>query len=682
MKQEKHSETRTAGGCEARSSRLPRLLGFLILAATMAMPGSVTAAKQEPSSPGATLADFFRWEESIPFPLQDALRAYQEGRFFAAIGSLDGLMAAREPEYALDDAQFLRALSLIALGWDEVALPSLSSLLEADPPGPYYVPALLELIEAHNRAERWGSIADAWERYVERPLRSGSSRGKRVSDLLFEFGEIRSPTASSTKREKNLLSKPKELAVILEKRRERPSDRLLYRSGLALLRLGRHEESLHALLRIGVESPYYPYARYSIAQDLFALGQVEDACRTLSRLRRYPKITPEERALGSRSQVLHAAIRFETGEVEQGIRIAQSIPNDDPEAPEARLLITNALLVAGAPALALTYDTAAPVIVEADARRALTIGAAYASIGDMTSAAGTLRTVAGRVHEARSAGAAREEAVDQLRRLAEDWNRQRREGGQGMRAHVSRGVRVALAHDGPWNLGTMLRRMRAALGAGPYRQLEQGTTLPLAKTAATENRGSRPKNREELLRLAYLASPRRATIELALDRLADIESEPGRLDAEASLRILNGYLAWLERAPSDPELRRNVARHAVTFVDHLYSRSKLEIPTPLPDPGASLTSEVTAFRHRLLEAADALRKSQPEIDALEAARNEVVILLHTWVDRELRELLQEREADLLHLEFDLEVALSETLAGGHRLTQLSERPAPGFKSGK
>lgn len=566
---------------------------------------------------------------------------------------------------------------MIAVGWDEAALPGLSSLLEADSPSPYYVPALLELIEIHDRAGRWGSIADAWERYVERPLRAGGPRGARVGDLLFEFGEIRPPIAGSTKREKNLFSKPKDLAVILEKRRERPSDRLLYRSGLALLRLGRHEQSLHALLGIGIESPYYPYAQYSIAQNRFALGRTEDACRTLSLLQRYPEITPEERALGSRSRVLHAAIRFATGEVDQGIRIARSIPEDDPEAPEARQLVTDALLDAGMPALALTYDTKAPpAIVESDARHALTIGAAYASIGDMISAAGTLRKVAGRVHEARAAGTVQEESVPRLRRLAEDSSRQRREGGQILRARVSRGVRVALAHDGPWNLGTMLRRVRAALGAGPYRELAQGETLPHAQAVAARDQGTRPRDRDELLRLTYLASPRRATIELALDRLAEIEAEPARLDTETSLRVLNGYLAWLERAPAAPELRRNVARHAITFVNQLDSRPQLETPASPFDSGVSSISEVTLIRRRLSDVIGALRGSQPEIEALEAARNEVTLLLRAWIDRELQDLLQEREADLLHLEFDLEVALSETLAGEHRLTQLSERPAP------
>ncbi|MGH7820737.1 MAG: tetratricopeptide repeat protein, partial [Candidatus Binatia bacterium] len=267
-----------------------------------------------------------------------------------------------------DDTHFLRALSLVALGWNDLAVPSFLAVLEADPPGPYYVPALLELIEIHDRAGRWNAVAHAWRRYVDQPLRSGGSRSERIGEVLFEFGTLRSPIPGSSRREKSLLSKPKELAVILEKRRERPSDRLLYRSGLALLRLGRHEESLRALLMIGIESPYYPYARYSIAQDLFALGQGRDAIRTLIRLGRYPKITQEERALGSRAQVLHAAIRFRSGEVERGIGIARSIAHDDPEAPGARLLITTALVDAGEPALALAYDTArVPPIAEAEA---------------------------------------------------------------------------------------------------------------------------------------------------------------------------------------------------------------------------------------------------------------------------------------------------------------------------
>ena len=622
-----------------RRMRFARPLRALIVAVAFATAASGGAHAQERPSRVAAFTDFFRWQEPIPAALRSAFRAYEEGRFFTALGNVDSVIAARKPAYALDDALFLRSLSLIGVGWDDVAVPSLRSLIEADPPGPYYVPALLELVEIHDRAGRWTAIADTWERYVDRPLRSGGSRNQRIARLLFEFGSLRPAVASSTRREKSLLARPKELAVILEKRRERPSDRLLYRSGLALLRLSRHEESLRALFMIGIESPYYPYARYSIAQDLFAAGRTDEAARTLGRLERYPKITREERALGSRAQVLDAAISFESGEVDEGIRIARSIADDDAEAPAARWLIAAALLDAGKPSLALVYDRAPvrPVIGD-EARRALVIGSAYASLGDKDSATRMLRAGARHVHQARVSGPALEDAVERVRALAEASVDERRSRVRATRAHISEGMQIVLAHDGPWSFATMLRRVRAALGAGSYRELALGTKPRVGEAAA--NGGPW---------LTYLASPRRAKIERLLERIADVEAEPGAPAGEASLRILNGYLVWLEQAPTDAGLRQEIARRFATF-----AAMKIDADAP---PAA----EVAAFRRRLLETADALRESSSEPGDLRAAREDVVSLLGKWVDRQLHEVLRERDAELRDLEFDLEVALSEAL---------------------
>lgn len=645
-------------------TRSRTVLGFLVLAAVIGTPSLGAAEGQDPSPPMAALADFFRWQESIPVPLRDALRAYEQGHFFAALGSLDGIIAAREPVYALDDARYLRALSLVGLGWDELAVPSLLSVLEAEPLGPYYVPALLELIEIHDRAGRWGAIADAWGRYVDRPLRSTDPRSERIGDLLFEFGTLRPPLAGSTRREKKWLSQPEALAVVLEKRRERASDRLLYRSGLALFRLGRHQESLRSLLMIGIESPYYPYARYSIAQNFFALGQAHDATRTLVRLQRHPKITQEDRGLGSRAQLLHAAIRFATGEVETGIGIARSIADDDPEAPGARLLVTTALLDAGQPALALAYDASpSSAVVEAEASRALTVGAAYASLGDTESAARLLRGASVRVRKTRAAGRAREEALDRLRGFARGMVQERRQREQALRKQVSGGIRDLLVYDGPWSLSTLLRRVRAAIGAGPYHHLARGAKPQNAKIVS----GTGPWH-------AYLASPRRPRIELALDRLAELESVSRRSDAAGSLRILNAYLLWFEQAPVDEEVRKKVARNVATFLADLRSRSQREIPALRFDLDAGLDSEVAALRRRLSEAVDALGESEPDGGAVRKARDEVGSLLGEWIDRELRELLEERDIELRDLELDLDVALAGTLA--RRSTPSSAQSPP------
>jgi tetratricopeptide (TPR) repeat protein len=619
--------------------------------------GATAHAQQQPSR-FTRFADFFRWKEPIPAALRGALDDYERGRFFAALGALDAVIAAGKPAYAMDDATFLRSLCLIGIGWDDDAVDPLRSVIEMDPPGPYFVPALLELVEIHDRAGRWSAVADAWDRYVDRPLASRGRSNERIARWLVEFGSLRPPLEGSTRREKSLFSRPKELAVILEKhRRERSTDRLLYRSGLALLRLGRHEDSRRALLLIGIESPYYPYAGYAIAQDLFAAGRVDDAARTLSRLERYPKITPEERALDGRVRVLHAAIALESGDVDEGIRVARSIAADDPEAVTARLLVATALLDAGKPSLAVVYDAEPrrPVIGD-DARRALVIGSAYVSLGDRDAAARLLRGAAGRVHQARFTGAALDDAVDRLHAAAEASLHERRSHARADREHVSEAMRVVLAHDGPWGFATMLRRVRAALGAGKYRELALGTK-PHGADAPPDG----------VRWLAYLTSPRRTAIERLLDRLVDIEAEPSDSSAESALRIANAYVAWLEHTSVDPSLQRTAAQRAVALADAARSGAVGDAPPEDATDAATLGTRLRALRGRLVRAADAANAAS-EIAGIERDRQDVVALLLQTIDGELRQVLQERDVELRGLELDLEVALSQTLT--------PEKPAP------
>ena len=627
---------RARRSCRSRRVRVVILFALLV--------GASAAHAQQQSSRLGAFADFFRWREPIPAALRAALDAYTEGRFFAALGSVDGVIAARTPAYAMDDALFVRALCLIGIDWDDLAVPSLRAVVETNPPSPYYVPALLELVEIHDRASRWQAIADVWQQYVDQPLRSRGSRNERIARLLVEFGSLRPPVASSTRREKSLFSRPKELAVLLDKRRERSSDRLFYRCGLALLRLGRHEESLRALLTIGIDSPYYPYAGYSIAQNDFATGRIDDAARMLTRLEHYPKVTPEDRALGSRVQVLHAAIAFDSGEFDEGIRIAQAIAADDPEAPAARLLIATALLDAGKPSLAVVYDAAPiPAEVADEAKRALVVGSAYASLGDKDSAARVLRGAAGHVQQARLAGPALDEAIARLRALAEASLDDRRSRARASREHVSDAIRIILAHDAPWSFATMLRHVRAALGAGAYRGLALGTKPESAAAAPSA-----------AVWLAYLASPRRPTIERMLDRLADIEAAPDESDPEDGLRIANAYVAWLEHAAPEPDRRNRAAHRAATLVRR---NAAVEL-----DPAAPAAATVNALRMGLLETADALADVGFNPDAVREARQDAASSLHQGIDGELRQVMQERDGELRGLELDLDVALSETLA--------------------
>lgn len=168
--------------------------------------------------------------------------------------------------------------------------------------------------------------------------------------------------------------------------------------------------------------------------------------------------------------------------------------------------------------------------------------------------------------------------------------------------------------------------------------------------------------------LTYVTSPRRATIDQVLSRLADVELESERSDPEASLRILNAYLLCLEQAPIDEESRRAVARRVASFVDQIRSQSGIEIPAFGLEPAASVTVETANYRRRLSEA---LRPTR-DLRAEAGSRDEVSSLLGKWVDRELRDLLEKRDQELHDLEFQLDVALGGTLGEGTRSTRAAD----------
>jgi len=266
------------------------------------------------------------------------------------------------------------------------------------------------------------------------------------------------------------------------------------------------------------------------------------------------------------------------------------------------------------------------------------------------------------VREARAGGPAAQDPLERVRALAEGLVAERRAREQAARVHLSGAIEVLLAYDGPWNLGTLLRRVRAALGAGPYRELAKGTKLPVEETPSSHGPW-----------LAYLASPRRSTIELALDRLADVESEPAGSTAETTLRILNGYDLWIERGSlgSGPEVRdasRNIER----------LRALLRPPGDAVRPieaRVATAADAPNLHRELIASADGHDDLRPDRRLLQTARAEVARLLRDWVNRELRDVLAEREKELHDLQLDLEVALAGALssAGPRSLPVADER---------
>ncbi|MGH7858165.1 MAG: hypothetical protein ACREQY_12645, partial [Candidatus Binatia bacterium] len=373
--------------------------GALIGATFVATPARCDDTELEA---GAAVTGFFSFAEAVPEPLAEALRAYEEGRFFDALAASRAI-GAGDRDLAEDDAKLVAALALRALGWDELALPLLVAVLESRPPGPYHPPALAELVDVHHRAGRPEAVADAFSRYFEEPLRGRDDDAGAAAKLLFEYGSLRSGAAKLTPREKQLLSRPEELEVLLEQRRERSTDRVVYLAGLARFRLGRWGESLRTLRWIDPRSPYYPYALYTAAQAAYALGDEKDALRSLARLVRYPEVDDHERGLETRARILRARILFESGAIGGAIGIAASIPKDDPQAGAARTWIGEALLESGEPALAVAYLGGAGNAFGAsgiEARRGLVLGLAYRRLGDEPAAAAAFRRAARSLRDA------------------------------------------------------------------------------------------------------------------------------------------------------------------------------------------------------------------------------------------------------------------------------------------
>ena len=613
----------------------------------------VPCTRSEPGSSG-----LFTWMEAIPAPYCDSLKAYEEGRFLDVLADLRGLRPG-EIENGRDDADFLRALALRGLGWNDLAISLLTSVLESQPPSPYYSMALAELVEIHYRGERMGAVVETFRHYFDRPLRTDYPDARHIADRFFEFGTLRSGRAKLSSKEKQLLASPDELRVRLKDQREQPADRVLYLSGQALFRLDWYAESFRTLRQIGLESPYYPYALYTIAQDLFALEKGPDALKVLHRLIRYPETRRYDRALTAKARLLEVRMLFESGALDRGIRAAASVPPDGPYADDARLLIAQGLMNAGRPALALVYAGNAGEEVrnsEVEGRQGLTLGFAYADLGDGQSAAKLFREAARRMHRARLDDSASGGTVARLRALAEKELSKRLQRENELRLHFAQGIRSVLAYKdwGGWSFGRLFRSAGVALGVRPYRILAMGIKPDAPEAAA----------RDELW-LAYLQSPHRRTVDLALRRLRELELGSADGTMESALRIVNAYLTWLEFGtdPGRPEATTAVARRAAHFVELLRDWHGFEIPLLDLDLNAPLRPQLAVSRRQLVVAAsEGTSDSAVSLEQLTEARSDAAALLEGWIEGQLRRFLQDRAGAQERLELELDTALATTLA--------------------
>jgi hypothetical protein len=625
---------------------------------------AVLLAGQAPAAPApagvARFFEFFTWSPRISPDLRTALDLYQHGRLLeAAAAAQRGLRTPREP-WARDELLLIRSLALADLGWTIPAERSFAALLETEEPSPYYPLALLGLVEARHREGRLESVVDAFERYWERPWSSTTRRDRRRQNLLDAYGELRPAGWRLTEGEAALLARPAELAEKLQLRRERASERLLYVCGLDLFRAGEYRRSLDALQRIGMASFYFPYALFTAAQDLYALGRSGEAQDRVGMLLRYPALTEEERALADRAGLLMVEMLFDAGQGDEAVAAARRVSGSGRYALAARLLRAEITLASDKPSVAIAFygDLQGEALgTRLDAQRAIGLGEAYAKLGDFATAAANLKAASDAIARALDGldAAQADQRVGELRRLVEADVRANRVEAALRRERIADGVRRVIAFEGPLNLGKIARitftSHRNTVVGQPVYDLR-----PLAESGSTSRRSAAGG---EGPWLRYLESPSRARIEDAetLRRELAERSDDGQrtlLALDALLGVLEGRFA----TASEGEL---------LAVQSLVER----LSTAVGDAehatlgGSSVTpAEVTNLRERLL---DVLARPSAESVAdpvlVADARRAAARCLDDTVTAGLRRVVSSEAEDLRRLQFSLQTELSDAMVG-------------------
>jgi hypothetical protein len=602
------------------------------------------------SGPLRSIAAFFSWRSAVPPALRSAVSRYEEGRPFAAIRQAARVLDSSAAEFH-DDAHFIGALSFEELGWPDLAARSFVAVLERQEPSPYYPLAVLGLVEGAHAEGRSEAVVEAYRRYVAKPWKAKDRKQLRARNLFFAYGDLREGGPEPTQGERELLSKPSELAAKLSLARERPADRLLYLSGLHLFRTGGYEETLEALRPIAVSSPYFRYALYTSAQALFALGRGDDAIAAIRRLLVYPSLDASAIALGERAAFLHAQLLFETGLADGALREAGGIAGEGEYALRGRLLRAEICLETERPGLAVAYyrevdETGLDPRLETG--RGLGLGAAYAALGDFRSAADALRSAAAGVAKARGGVASTE--LERLRDLAGESVRRDLAAAAARRHRIADGMRRVFVYDGPLGLRKLLRVLftshrNTVLGAPVY---------DVERLASGEPRKGPPIANDRLW-ADYLTSEERPAAEAALRYLV-AETDP----RERPLHVLGAILKRLEGRllAAEADLRGETGL-AVSLVERL-RESGVGVPVLTIDAGAPVGPQVAEYRRRL----GAARWNDRATKALRAPGEigqSTENLVESSVDEALRRFLGSRDDRLRRLEYDLRIALSETL---------------------
>lgn len=651
-----------------------RLLPLVLLFLALHLAGGFAAAEQRVDAPPSRLRAlssvlrFFTWHAAGSSGISKALEFYGNGRLFDVLAATAETLNAPATEPFHEEAYLIRALALADLGWREQAAQSFAAVLETEGVSPYYPLALLGLIESYHADGRFDAVVEAYGRYFEKPWKGSDRRSLLLRNRFFAYGRLRTAGSRITREEEDLLAKRDWLSEKLHERKERPSERLLYLAGLDLFRVGRYSESLRALERIGMMSFYYPYALYTSAQNLHALGRDKRARKKIETLLNFPPTTVEESVLAGRAGLLRAQLIFESGSLEGALAAAGTVGGDSIYALQARLFRAEICLAADKPSLAVAYYrdlgklSSGPRL---EAERALGLASAYSALGDFPSAAATLKSAADLVARARAAieSADLDGHAATLRALAEDEAKETRGLAYRRRQRLAAGIRRVMDFKGPMNLGKIARVVFTS-----HRDTVIGEPVYDLRLLAEAEESRRPEPASgEGLWFDYLKSPLRPSVEAGLSSLLGTEDEAEGAASPSVARTLDLAMKWLEgRYPrSGNEDLREVAAAAAAIGTAVVDGADVPALALAFDLGAPLAPQISEARTRIIAGRRLPPDSNKEtIDegALVTARETMNRAVSESVTLGIRQILQQRGDRLRLLEYDLESALSQAMA--------------------
>lgn len=559
--------------------------------------------------------EFFTWAPRTPPVVLRVLDRYASADPLRAAVEADRALADPTAQAFREELLLLRGLAFEDSGRVDEAETSFAELLDRPDPSAYAPLAILETIELRHAAGRTEGVAEACARRVMDPLAGRGPHAPRRKAVLESFGDLRGP-GRLTEDERSLLLHPTRLAESTRVRKERPTERILYLCGSDLLRLGRFAASHEAFDRIAITSPYYPWGLYAAAQDLYALGRIDDATAALERLRALPPGTMAEAELASRAGLLNVQMLYVGGRAEQAIAAAE-LPGDRSPWPfRARLLRAEIATETSSPSLALAWFRdleEASVDPALDAERALALDAVYARLDDPSAASAVLRAAAERLaaRRARLEPPNLGSATAELRDAVEQAAARRERTKLARRQRIALGLRRALAVRGPANLGKLVRIVLVS-----HRDTVLGEPVVDVGGLSRSEPDAVPTGAAGgLLLAAFLESAERRSIE----RAADLRRALGEGSADDRAEIVSAALLELLHGPI----------------------------------GAGL-----APRERAALAAEA---EEGSASAAESVRDRLGAALDHAIDGGLARVAAAEVAELRRLQFEVESALSSAM---------------------